>query len=486
LSNVRNWLEKFLFEFRKQYDSLSEDEKSAIANIDNFMPPCQMLFLHFENVNFQYLIVTHDKNRKDGEITVYGPIPTYEAVDVLDSILKDPKWDRELTKEDKRYLWNVEKFRDVLEQRFLYIITELRSSPFIKPGGPTLIGAKITLTARSFIWYIRGNITDLDPAKIVDKIIQDARKRIKDFKTVKKPVVITPPQTSIRGFGTYFYPPIWIGEAPRKTFKEKALGIIILPEKAFDTTYKEKVVVVNNNGYIAIGEEDYSKAFKMLNEIMATGLLFDLPFFAARDLDISKVGIDPFSLTISSWGSGESPLKELLFYEEMGRTDLFFSPLRKRREVKKEKIVSLIREAERITQSPDLSDSLIFLLDAYTCLQSSEYIQSFILSWIVIERHLYRLWERFLQERQIAGKRKNKLTNPLQITIDIILETLNFAGQLSHKEYADLMDLKNKRNNIMHKGKMVTQIEAEKCFQKAKNIIRQRIIIHKKTKQSLD
>ena len=62
------------------------------------------------------------------------------------------------------------------------------------------------------------------------------------------------------------------------------------------------------------------------------------------------------------------------------------------------------------------------------------------------------------------------MINPLQITIDTILETLNFAGQLSLEEYADLMNLKNKRNNIMHRGKMITQIEAEKCFQKQKTL----------------
>jgi len=103
------------------------------------------------------------------------------------------------------------------------------------------------------------------------------------------------------------------------------------------------------------------------------------------------------------------PLRELLLYEEMGRTDLFSSLLRKRREVKKEKIISLIREAERITQNPELSDSLIFLLDAYTCLQSSEYIQSFILSWIIIERHIYWLWKNFLKEKQITGNRKKQI-----------------------------------------------------------------------------
>jgi hypothetical protein len=478
LSDVEAWLNDFLFEFRRQCKQLSEEERLRISNLDNFMSHCQMLYLHFKDVNFKYLIVTHDKERNDEDITVYGPIPTYEAVETLESILKDPKWDRELTKEEKEYLWETTNFHDILENTFLSIIDELRKSHFVKPG-PTIIGSKSMLTIGSFIWHIRGNITDLKPITIVNKIIEDAKKQAEAARITVKPPSPEPPKPIIKCFCTFFYPPIWIGELPQKTFKEKVHSSFRIPVKAFDTKYKERVLVVNKNGLIAIGEEDHSKASRMLNEIMAIGLLFDLPFFAARELEVSNAQIDPSTLTITSWGIEMISLRSQLFGEEWmagSKSELFVD----RREVEKEMLIKLIQEAQRITQDPEIADFLVFLLEAYTCLQSSEYMQSYIMSWVIIERQVFWLWEKFLREEQITHKRRDKLMNPAYWTVDAILESLNLVGQLSPEDYKELMELKNKRNDIIHEGERVSKDEAEGCFLNAKRIVQQRSAISMK------
>jgi len=471
LSKIDVWLKDFLVEFRKQCEQLSEEQKSKISNLDNFLPPCQMDILCFKDVNLQYLIVTHDKGRKDGEITVHGPIPTYEAVDKLDSILKDPKWDRELSEKEKKIFIEKKKFRDILEPIFLGIINELRNLPFVKPI-PTIIGRKLWLTLDSFIWNIRGSITDLDHIETANKIMEDAKKQAEAAKTEIKPTPTAPPKPAIKGFGTYFYPPIWIGKLPRKTFKGKALGWFAFPKKAFDVKYKGRVVVVKEDGFIAIGEEDIVKATRMLNEIMATGFLLGLPFFAARELEVSDSKIDSSNLNITSFGIRTISLRTQLFYEFSLMKEPVFTG---RIEVEKEKLVGLIQQAERISQDPDMADFLVFLLEAHTCLQSSEYMQSFMISWIIIERHMSWLWKKFLREEHITRSRREKLMNPAYWTIDFILETLNLAGRLPPDDYEALMRLKKKRNDIMHEGERVSQHEAERCLKVAKGIVQRRI-----------
>lgn len=429
-----------------------------------------MDIVYFKDVPYQCLITTHDKSRKDREITVHGPIPTYEAVEALDSILKDPIWHRELPEEEKKYLLEeTNTFCDILESVFLGVISELGNLPFLKPH-PTLVGRKLRLTEGSFIWYIQGNITDLHHIEIVNKIMEDAKKQAEaaDLKTNIPP---TSPKHPIRSFGTYFYPPIWVGKLPRRTFKEKAIGTPYFREKAFDVNYKGKVVVVNEDGFIAIGEQDNLKATKMLNEIMATGLLAGLPFLAARELEVSGAQIHPSNLTITSLGIKMTSLRAQLFHEfTSGVTSIFIYRI----EVEKKKLISLIKEAERISRDRDMTDFLVFLLDSYTCLESSEYMQSFMISWIIIERHMFWLWEKFLVGKQVTHKRMEKMLSPGHWSIDFVLETLNLIGHLSQDDYKGLMKLKKRRNAIIHKGVRVSRSEAEGCFSFAKRIVQER------------
>jgi len=206
---------------------------------------------------------------------------------------------------------------------------------------------------------------------------------------------------------------------------------------------------------------------------MATGLLIGLPFLAARELEVSDAQIDPSALTITSWGIKTVSLRSQLFGEGW-MTSSKFEQFEDRIEVENKELIEIIQEAQRITQDPEVADLLIFLLEAFTCLQSSEYMQSFIMSWVIIERYVSSLWEKFLREEQITHNRRDKLMNTAYWTVDTILESLNLTGRLSIEDHKDLMDLKNKRNDIIHVGERVSKDEAERCFQNAKRIVQQR------------
>jgi len=465
VEDISIWLRELISEFRKESEKLSEEERLRISNLDDFFPPCQLLFLWPKDVGIQYLICMHDDNRKDMEIEVVGPFPTYEAINTLDSILKDPKYRRKLSDvEKKRVFDQTITFAEILEGVFLGFLQEIRNKPFQKPPPTGIIGTKQMVSWESFLWIIVGNIAELDRTKVIGAIMEDARKAAK---TKAETSVPQPPKPEIKSCSTYFYPPIWVGKLPRKTFREKAAGSFINPEKALDLKYKGRVVVVNQDGLIAIGEESIPKATRMLNEIMATSLLISIEANAVRELEVCDATVDSSSLTITGWGTRTHTLRTQLF--PMGQVFL-----EGRIEIKEEHLIRVFEQAERISNEPDISDFLLFLLEAHTHLQNSEYSQSFIMSWVIIERHMLWLWNKFLKEEQMSRERRSKLTNPAYWTIDFVLEGLNIGGQLTKEEYDDLMVLKTKRNDIIHQGESAAFEEAEKSLKIAKEIVKHR------------
>lgn len=468
MEEISIWLRDFITELRKQSDKLSQDERSKISNLDDFFPPCQVLLLWFKDVNLQYLICTHDDNRDDLEIEVEGPIPTYEAIDKLDAILQNPKWNRTLSEKEKKHIYsNTVAFPEILEGVFLNLLNMLRDYLFQKPPANDLVGVKMMLISRDFWWDIRGNITGMDKAKMITEILEQAKQEIARLKTAPS----TPPPSvpPIKSCATYFYPPIWVGQLPKRTFQQKARGSFIFPEKALELEYKGRILIITQDGLIAISEENVPKATKMLNEIMATFLLMGLEANAIRELEVGPATIDSTSKTMTSWGTRTQTLRTQLAFHFRPTVDF-----ESRIEISKEDFTSVVQQAKRISDDPEISDFLKFLLEAHTHLRNSEYSQSFIMSWVIVERQMYWLWKKFLKEEQMPRERRDKLTNPVYWTIDFVLEGLNLGGQLPNKEYEELMSLKSKRNDIIHAGESVTLEETEKCFKLATSIVKQR------------
>lgn len=219
-NNIQAWLRSFLTELRKRYTTLSDNEKTKINMFNNFTSPCQMLFLDFRDPNLQYLIVTHYGMRSDGEIEAHEFIRTHEALDLLETILMNPKWDIKLSEEERKFFMDKTRFPEVLEEYFLNITDDLKNAIFARPL-ETTIEAKGWLTTNSSFWKIKGNIGDLDFTKEAEKIVMETRKVIEAEKAGTKSTSAAPLKSVTKGYGTYFYPPIWIGKLPVKTFREE-------------------------------------------------------------------------------------------------------------------------------------------------------------------------------------------------------------------------------------------------------------------------
>ncbi len=476
---MHDWMKNLILSFRQEYQKLSESEKNKVSNLDNLIPPLQVEIISIKNQQLglenHLFIFTHFEDKEDLKITVHD-FEFQEAIEKLPGILKDKKWDRKLPVDSKWLAVDKTKktYAGIIEHYLVNLPTNFKEDiinhVLHKPRkNIAKISLKTYLEKDAFIWQAVGNIKQLDFKEITGKIIEETKKT----KTKPKPHPVLLPQVArIKGFGTYFYPPIWIGEKPQPSFKEKVFDqkLKSFSKKSFDAEYKGHKIVLNEDGFIAIGIENKKKALRMLNEIMGTALLLNVSSYAIRESELGEVGIDSVKLQIANMtiSIDVSPRTSLSVAELIPLTNsrLF---TRKAQELSKERLIRIITQAELLTKNEMRADFLTYLVESYTYLQASEANQSFIMSWLIVEQYLSFRWKNFLQKKKIVGKkRKDKLED---WTVGLFLEALNFAKEITNKQYKSLIEMKRKRDKFVHKGQPILEEDAIKCFKLCVSIV---------------
>lgn len=458
---ITAWLKEQIVLERKGYD---ENRKKGVdielPKTCNFLPPCQVLLLFFPEVNIQYLICTHNPDYDDLQITS-KQIALNCTVEELDRFLSSSIWEYAIPEVN-----NVESLKLVLEKAFISLLKEIKNEIFT---APTYVDSaqKTSLTKTIFVWTIKGNLTNFKKlSDHIGKIDVEALSKT-SFPTGKDLRLENDSQPPVKGYIALFLPHIWVGEFPRRTFKQKALSAFLFPWIALDQKYKNRIVIITRNGIIGIGEKNSGKAVKFLNEIMAVLLLSGIETTAITESDLGEAEFTPSML--KSWSiTDKMSNSNYLEYPELDDSE---KPITI---VEKETICKLIDKAERLSIDGTLSDYLIFLLQAHTHKRNSEFTQCFILSWLIIEKNISWQWENFLREEGITRRRKDKLTNPTYWTIDFVLEALALNKCISQNEYENLMALKNRRNDIIHSGETPNNQETNSCYALAHQIIKER------------
>lgn len=478
MKNWNEWLIDLVKCFRNEVEKLSPEQKARVPNLDDLSFPCQVDVIWLQNsqfgLDFQFIIFEHFQDRPDLEISIHGPIPFYKAIDEFEQILADEKWHRELAKDERYYIEDKDKtLRTILEGRLISTIEELRSYilnvTFADSPLSPRIQQKQYLSQESFTWVVPGDIRSMSALGIVSKIIDESTKSV--LRHEKQPEPEAKPAVELKAHGTYFYPSVWIGDIPKRTFKEKVRrrGLPDLPRKSFNLKYKGFQATVQEDGLIAILDTDKAAALQMLNEIMGTALLSGLPCLAVRESEIGEIRIAPETLQIRG---STMPLvsDRTRQHIKFGSPDIAIIP-RQTRIISGGELENLFKRAETVTTGTEATKSVIFLLESFTHFQSSEYAQCFVMGWTVIEKYIVSLWDDFLKLKGVTGKRQDKLEHGLQWTTDHVLETLNLTGMLDESQYVALMRLKRKRNKVLHAGEIATEVDAKECLGMALNIV---------------
>ena len=93
IQELKKWCQELLDNFRKEYGTLDELERSQIPNNLDFRYPCQIEFFWvIEPLEYQLFLTMHDPTRKDGKIIVNGPFMGHELIPKVIEIMDEPRW----------------------------------------------------------------------------------------------------------------------------------------------------------------------------------------------------------------------------------------------------------------------------------------------------------------------------------------------------------------------------------------------------------
>ena len=452
---LRVWCDGLLAKFRVEAQKLSELERVSVSRtLDNYLPPCQIEVIWIEEPEFQTVIISNFADRNDGEIIINGPYKAYEVIDAIDALLTQPRWSRVLRRDSfvhyaVPYLEQAvsvsiaDLLGIILEQHLEYV----RNSVLLNPRKPAkLQGHRVSNECSA--WLIAGNIADLDQVQIVNFAINQAKSQAAMEAAPATPATSIQESPRPAGTATYFYPPITIGPVPKPdSFKELLNESFMraLSEKAFDAKFGDFQIIFTKDGLMALTEARKDVSVRIFNTIFGVSLLNGIPTKAVRESEIGVVGLDPSTMqfTLSSM-----PLFSLRTFPILERWPSRSTHYLRRRAVSQDELSHILGRAERIYRDQEKSELLIFLLEAYTHLEDTEYAEAFTLAWIVIERHLAQQWKDFLRDKKIAGGRKHKLTDHVFWSTDHVIEVLSLGGTMDVERYRLLMELKKEAERI--------------------------------------
>lgn len=459
---LTKWARELVAVFGKEYNELASGIREQIPKFENLSRYTQIEIIWIEDkrfqVDLQLLVFTCGSRRKKINVAVHRIADVSHLHNALEEMSVSQSWN--------------EEHRARLDSQFTSVFHSLKTRVaallFTRNSLRPAVSIKGSISDKSSYWICSGRIQDLDIKDIVDAIISAAR-RTALSKLHKKQ---QPTKKILKGFGVYCYPPIWIGDVPQISFQDKILPPLMLKylDRQFHFRYKGRILTVSRDGYFAISEEERETALELLNEIMAVGYFLGLQIHIVRDPSICRVQIDQQNPRVVMWEVPYDPARMRLFE----RTWQEYSPEMisyNYHPITEEKIAEIVREAEKITKSDEVTNYLKYLLESHTHYSNSEYSQSFIMSWTIVERHISGFWDHMIERRIHERKRIAKLKNVQAWTTDHQVEFLNLIGKINNDNYSLVRRLKSVRNGIVHKGKKCSREDAIECLQLSHTIV---------------
>ena len=472
---AKTWFLEVIKEYRDQYKKCSDNVKKFLWKIEDFQFPCQILSLTISSPRQSYIFVTKDKKRDDLDVRSYGPFMPYQIKDAMIEILSDQNLYQPSSLKDMNE-WDEISFGEFLENDFLDILERIKyqtTQPPIEENKP-IVGMKKASILNGFEWFVYGgDLWKLTPQSFVTKIFDGAvsREQEKRAEQVSNNISLhSEKEAVISGFATYFYPHIWVGDVPIFNFQSRVEGLFIFPTPTFSRIYKNRVVVIGQRGFFFIEEKDKTNCITLMNEIIGTSILLGYEFDIVREEDVGEA-------TVSTENHELRGLKypNSLSRNWQVRKDLFGhveeNVLTSSIKIVPEKILEIVGKSEELTSNSDVSRSIVLMARASAHLKNSEFLESAILSWLIIEIYFHKLWDDFLLDSNITEKRKKKLSF---IKMDTIIEQLSLSKKISLEIYNKIMSLKKIRNEINHEGYITSLEESSSFYQFAYDLIKER------------
>jgi len=483
VQDLETWVQKLLSDFRKECEMLDESEQSQIPNNLDFSYPCQIeIFWVTEPLEYQLFITMHNHSRKDGEIIINGPFIGSEFIQKVIEIMEEPRWKTNkietttFPRFDDNIGYQENKYSDIFLPHISNLIITLRNDPTINLRKGIISGQ--VFDYKGWGMNIKGNISELlKPDSLVSKSINQAKQQaaqIKENKDINKQRINSKSDEKeyLNGFGVYYYPGLRIGDNLELTFNEKLINAIgkpiYLPEAENKFNFNNKHGFFDTFGFIGIQNKSEKAAIKILNTIFGVSLLFGVNSISVRETELFSMEIDPESLSVGGF----------LWQFESKRFTPYNSHGLRKNAIPLDSMKMIIKVAENVSHDETINESVLFLLESFTHFYNSEYSQSFLFSWLIIEKYISQLFEEMLSEKKVSAERKKKFKTQDKWSTESKIEVLNLNERINSDDYNFFIRFNAKRNKFAHTGKTIDEKESNELFVFSQNIIKNILIEH--------
>lgn len=462
---IESKLVRMIDTFRSEFENLSPEEKKKEQMISSLKIPCQIHLISSPYNNIHLMFITHLEHLEDKKIILINL--------KIDSFIKDLQefasssiWDID---EEEIKEFTASSFKQSVENVIVGFGKRILRTSNYSPESAS-IGSQALHNPKLAVWDLSGNLSEIDFDNHTITTVRGYKEdyvRDKDVKTEQIRESI-PDQNS--GLGTFFYPPLLIGEFnPTTEEKIQEKEYEMLGENVIRTNFNDIGLVVTKGGLIGIENKNLELSEKIFNTIMATAALFGIPLQALRSSEIADITFDIKTHKVqgSSYSLGS---KRMEMFHHRNFRQSFYSDIRNHIDI--EDMELIIKNAESFINNDEKVYFLKLFLTAYTQLSNSDFSQSFVTAWTIIEKNLYDIWMKKLVSARVSKRIREDLD---RWDLYRVLEILHLDEIIQDDEYYELRTLQTLRNEVIHEGHDISNKMAEKCLSLAVQIVRKKI-----------
>ena len=467
LRRLETWLRKVI----KCFQDNDARPKLEFGNLSDLSAPTQFSGIAIRDKDFYRvaLLVTHLANRPNGQVIVVS-VPS-----LADLANFAPAADALFGTTDLRHEYQelIEKWGDpqrgIGENQCIALADWIRREVTMQPPAPGAAANSrmmIQTLPQAAAWRLtcRGKLQE--PLDFIATLGSPRPGKASSKKSRRAPTVAAP-AAKVAGVGAYNEPMVWFGQPPFPSAADVILGRpkFIHDDPRVATGCVDGVqAYVYRSGLTVMLTVDRSAARSRLNQFFAvlsrSGVpalsLPDSELVQISDLDAESGAVRASNMTVTRRNRLGGPPSESSI------TDESF--------VVKESVASeALLVADNCASDLRLREFSLRSFDAVTLATRESYTEAFVVGWSVIESHLQSVFNETWAAVGLSNNRIKEMEGDWTAShnIDLLLA----VGRVTPKDAADLHRLRKKRNKIVHDLHEAAKEDAERCLERAAELV---------------
>jgi hypothetical protein len=447
-------IRQFILAVRTNYSALVANEERDVYNIRVFRSATQAVVAQFQEPEFECSLFYTDSAKEDLLVSVVAEIKTSDIPDRLSDLLQP------LETPEFESAWgndHSETLKRVMEFAVRSFLQDFLSRAMTKTAGFMWSPAKqVAIFCRTGSWH---NLNIEAAVRFEIELAEQLRR------PPFKPMVYFRSTAHKRNgsaarFLTIAKQPV----SPVLSFSDEIKALFSksddnpwkLREPLWGTNYGKVDIIIFSSGIVVADTPHVTGALDALNSFLAIANFLGLSCMPTTRWDLGNVDISEQG-AVQSWGGPTSFSRTLRWPKQTTATV--------------DQLQSCIRVFELAQGDSELIAQLRLGHAAVTHFLSSEYLQTFLLAWAIVEREIEQRWTSVLTAKNIEGRRLQKLLKNDEFTVNQLTEILELFGCLDGNMHVLIQSLRKVRNDVVHRGLVPTAEQAKECLQVANTFI---------------